>query len=334
MKKLLRVTSLVFAASWCNPSDAQPVAKAVLVEHFTNSYCSVCAGRNPGFYQNLAQFPQALHISYYSSSPYPACPINQYNMPEADARTNYYGVYGGTPRLVVQGVQIPANANYNSSSLFQNELGKTSAFAASLRLHALSATLGEARLIMRKADTSSLDSVSLYAAVVQDTLLFAANNGEPVHYNVFRRSVWGAQPLRVKTPSAVGDSVIITHTFPIDAAWTLSKMYGIGIVQEQAGALVQAARSGNLATGSTGVNAANNPESFTVYPNPATDFIQIENVGGTEAIVSIFDLQGRNVQHQKITGATKLAVSQLLPGQYILRIDASGGNRHVYFTKQ
>lgn len=334
MKNLSRLLGAVLAAAWCIPADAQPVAKAVLVEHFTNSYCSVCAGRNPGVYLNLAQHPQALHIAYYPSSPYPACPINQYNKPEADARTNYYGVYGSTPRLVIQGAAIPATANYNDGNLIQSELGKTTAFAVTLQLKALSATVGEARVVIRKADTSSLDSVSLYAAVVEDTLLFAANNGEQVHYDVFRRSVWGAQPVRVKTPAAVGDSAIFTHSFPIDAAWTLSKMYGIGIVQRQDGALLQATRSGGIMAVSTGVGAASNGESFTVYPNPATDFIRIENTAGMEAIASIFDFQGRSVQRQRIKGPARIAVEQLPPGQYVLRIDADRGSTHFYFTKQ
>ncbi len=334
MKKMLRFTAIVSAALWCNISQAQRVPKAVLVEHFTNSYCSICAGRNPGFYQNLAQFPQALHVSYYPSSPYPACPVNQYNKPEADARTNYYGVYGGTPRLAVQGAAIPANADYTSNALFQNEMGKTSAFAVSLQLKLLSATSGEARLMIRKADTSSLDSVSLYAAVVEDTLLFAAHNGEQEHYNVFRRSVWGTQPLRVKAPVVVGDSVVFTHNFPVDAAWTLSKMYGIGIVQEGNGALVQAARSGKFTAGPTGIGTVNEQESFTVYPNPATGFIRVENTVGTEGVVDIYDFQGREVRQQKISGSTQINVSQLAPGQYILRINTGLGSHRFYLTKQ
>lgn len=333
MKRMFRFTAIAVAALCGHLSHAQRVPKAVLVEHFTNSYCSICAGRNPGFYQNLAQFPQALHISYYPSAPYPACPLNQYNKPEADARTNYYGVYGSTPRLVIQGASIPANANYSSSAIFQDELGKTSAFAVSLQLKSLSATSGEARLTIRKADTSSLDSVSLYAAIVEDTLLFAAHNGEQEHYNVFRRSVWGTQPLRVKAPAMVGDSALFTHTFPIDAAWTLSRMYGIGMVQEGNGALVQAARSGKLSAAAMSVTA-NHPESFAVYPNPATDFIRVESAVVTKGVASIYDLQGRKVQQQEISGSAQITVSQLAPGQYILRIDAGVGSQRFYFTKR
>ena len=49
MKKLL-TTLLFFSFVW--NAEAQ-VPKKVIVEHFTNTLCSVCASRNPGFYSNL-----------------------------------------------------------------------------------------------------------------------------------------------------------------------------------------------------------------------------------------------------------------------------------------
>lgn len=334
MKKLIIALLLLIAASTrTTHSNAQPVPKAVLVEHFTNTYCSICAGRNPGFYQNISQFPQVLYISYYPSAPYPACPLNQYNKPEADARTNYYGVYGSTPRLVIQGAAISANANYSSPAIIQPELGKTTSFAASLQLKALNATTGEARFVIRKMDTSSLDSFSLYVAVAEDTLVFNAANGEQNHYNVFRRSVWGQQPLRLKAPATVGDSVVAIRSFPLDAAWTLSKMLGIGVVQQANGELIQAARSAKLsAANPSSVAGVNALSEAVLYPNPSHDILHISNADG--AVVTLYNMLGQQVLVAKVDKAAPLQIGRLAAGAYLAHLSDGLSQANIHFVKQ
>lgn len=88
------------------------VPRNIIVEHFTNTKCSVCASRNPGFQTNLNAHPDVRQISIHPSSPYSTCLLSQQNTVDNDARTNYYGVYGGTPRLVINGTVISASVNY------------------------------------------------------------------------------------------------------------------------------------------------------------------------------------------------------------------------------
>src|SRR5688572_6916976 len=121
MKKLT-LLSLIFISS---VAIAQ-VPKKVIVEHFTNTKCSICASKNPGFYTNLAAHPGVLHLSVYPSSPYAACLLSQQTQPESDARTNYYGIYGGTPRFIIQGTVLPSNTNYADASIFTPYTGQTS----------------------------------------------------------------------------------------------------------------------------------------------------------------------------------------------------------------
>ena len=102
------------------------VPKKTIVEHFTNTKCSICASRNPGFYTNLNNQPGVLHLAIHPSSPYNGCQLYQQNSSENDARTNYYGVYGGTPRLVINGSVISVNANYSDNSMFTPFLQQTS----------------------------------------------------------------------------------------------------------------------------------------------------------------------------------------------------------------
>ena len=101
-----------------NLSSKAQVPKKVIVEHFTNTVCSVCASKNPGFYTNLKNQQGVIHLAVHPSSPYTSCILSKHNVSENDARTNYYGVYGATPRLAIQGVVIASNANYSSAAIF------------------------------------------------------------------------------------------------------------------------------------------------------------------------------------------------------------------------
>ena len=123
MKKIITLTFLALAI--IQSLQAQ-VAKKIIVEHFTNTNCGICGSRNPGFYKNLNNFPEILHLSVHPSSPYASCKLSQQANPDNDARTNYYGIFGGTPRLVVQGTVVSANADYNSPNLFAPYLNTTS----------------------------------------------------------------------------------------------------------------------------------------------------------------------------------------------------------------
>lgn len=104
----------------------------ILVEHFTNTKCSVCASRNPGFQANLNAHPAVKLLSIHPSAPYSTCLLSQQNTADNDARTNYYGVYGGTPRLVINGTVISASVNYGAASVFTPFENLTKSFQINL----------------------------------------------------------------------------------------------------------------------------------------------------------------------------------------------------------
>lgn len=249
------------------------VTKNVIVEHFTNTYCSICASRNPGLYTNRIQFPQVIHIAYHPSAPYVACPLNQHNKPENDDRTNYYGIYGATPRLVIQGKVIASSTSYNDASIFQSELGQTSAFDVEVKLTPSGGSNVTVSVKLKKVSASSLSSLQLYATLTEDTLFFNAANGETKHYDVFRKSVWGA-PMNITVPSNIGDSVVYTQTVALNLAWVANRMYAIAMVQDANKEIVQVAKSANL-KGSTSIATTNLPTQVIIYPNPTQGTITI-----------------------------------------------------------
>nr|MBK9652878.1 hypothetical protein [Bacteroidota bacterium] len=112
------VLGLSFSANAQSP-------KTVLVEHFTNTWCSICASKNPAMYQTLSNYPQVLHIAFHPSSPYPGCVFNVQNMAENDARANYYNAYGGTPKCFEWKIIVSNTANYYNNNPVK-KLSKTS----------------------------------------------------------------------------------------------------------------------------------------------------------------------------------------------------------------
>lgn len=329
MKKLLFPILAIAALQ----TQAQPVPRQLIVEHFTNTYCSVCANRNPGFYSNLAGFPDVLHIAYHPSAPYAACPLNQHNKPENDSRTNFYGIYGATPRIVIQGVVIPANVNYGADTLFSNRQGQTSAFAMSTRLELSGSNSLEVTVVIRKADTSSLDSLDLYAALAEDTLHFTGNNGETLQQDVFRKAFFGTAPMRVNLPVNVGDSVVFTQSTAINSAWVLSQCYAIAIASTADKKIEQAAASSRLPDMPTGIANRSRTNSLQVYPVPASGRLWLREALGVPSRVEVTDVSGKRLSQQTLAaGNREIGLPPLSTGIYFLRVRNEKGVQVVPFS--
>lgn len=302
-------------------SFAQPVAKTVVAEHYTNTYCSICASRNPGLYTNLSNHPQVLHVAYHPSAPYAACPLSMHNVAENNARTNYYGIFGGTPRLVIQGDVISASANYADAALYTSVLGQTTPFSLRVTLMPFGSDSVITRVVVKKEDASSLTDLQLYGALVEDTLFFAAANGESRSYDVFRKSVWGATSLSITAPAAVGDSLVYTRTSAVNAVWLRSRMYALVMLQDADKNMVQATRSANLpSAAATPLMAATT--NINIFPNPANSKLWIKAADSVFPIsYSLYEATGRQIQNAVLEQAQSyIDISALPKGVYTLKL--------------
>jgi len=310
---------------------AQPVPRVVVVEHFTNTLCSVCASRNPGFYANLRQQAGALHIAYHPSSPYRACLFSQQNTAENDARTNFYGVYGGTPRLVINGLEIPAGQDYATPALFAPFQGQTSSLAVSVTLVPAGADSITATVRVETRAPHSYGTLSLYLALAEDTVSYAAPNSEQRHFDVFRKSFTGINALAFSPGAAVGSVVVIERTIYRNPGWVSRRLYALALVQEASRALVQAgasARLGTVTATSAGTAAAT---GLQVYPNPAGDEVSV-NADFQDFRLEIYNSLGQHVQTQYVEGKlSTLSIGRFAPGPYLLR--AIGPDGRDYRTR-
>lgn len=85
----------------------------------------------------------------------------------------------------------------------------------------------------------------------------------------------------------------------------------------------------HVAEGSTlGINE-NTLGGFTLYPNPANDFIHFNHQSGAEFIktVSIFDISGRKIRSEDIID-NSVSVRELQSGTYLIIFENSSGNKY------
>ena len=215
MKKVcIQFVTLITLVQFVNAQ----VPKKVVVEHFTNTKCSICASRNPGFYTNLNSQTGVIHLAIHPSSPYAACFLSMHNPIENDGRTNYYGIYGGTPRLVIQGTVISSSVNYSSASIFTPYLGQTSPASIKIYQYKYGNDSIRSRIVIKTEATHTLTNLSLFVALAEDTINYTGSNGESVHYDVFRKSYTGTSGISVTLPAVVGDSVVYIKSSPTNIA--------------------------------------------------------------------------------------------------------------------
>lgn len=240
------------------------VAKTSVVEHFTNTSCSVCANNNNSFYNIINNYPNTLHISFHPSSPYSNDFFNQQNQADNDARTNFYGVFGSTPRLVVNGAVI-TNSNLNNTLSASSTT--TSNFEVQVRQEQVTGNDFNVSVVVKKVANDNSASATLFVGVSEDTIYQTTNNGESVHYNVFRKALSATVGNSVTLPVNVGDSTVSTFNYTAPSNWNINRLHTIALLQKADKSMINAGKSINSVLNTTGIFTVNG-YMFNIFPNP------------------------------------------------------------------
>lgn len=317
---------------------AQEVPQKIVVEHFTNTRCGICASRNPGFYAALNQKPNVLHVAYHPSSPYSNCLFSTQNKAENDERTRFYDVYGGTPRFLLNGEE-KSGATMQNVSVYTPYENKTTPISVTIGLLPLGNDSIKVNVSVIAVAPHNLTNLSLYIPLVEDVVNYAAPNGEGIHYDVFRKSFTGINPVTFAAPAHNGVPYQFTSTVAKNSIWNQDKLYALAIVQKEDKSMVQTEASALF--DKNGVSSTdqeiNNDLSFIIAPNPTNDliFIHSEYKSSFDRL-TIYDISGKIVLHtSSIKTDDGIDVSKLSKGTYLVRIDKSDGKSIVSkFVKQ
>jgi hypothetical protein len=309
MKKSIILLALSFLGYACNAQ----IARTNIVEHFTNSNCGVCAGTNPTIYNALNANPNVLHITFHPSSPYASCVFSQSNPLENDGRTNFYNIYGGTPRVITNGVlggasALATNLSNAASGTTNFDLKTTQTFVAADSVNVL--------ITIKKiaADTNTV--AILFAGAKQDTVFQTTGNGESIHRDVFRKALTPISGVAITLPTNINDSVNFAYSYKLKSNWDSARMQTITILQRTNKSVINASQSTNKAAvviTPTSIKPILSLEN-NIYPNPTSDVVDIENWKRFNSIEIINGFGQVAYKGKLITN--KVSVSALAEGFY------------------
>lgn len=317
IKKLLSVVSLLISVQIFAQSP-----RTVLIEHFTNTRCSICATRNPAFYSTLSAYPQVLHIAFHPSSPYSQCFFSLQNPAENDARTNYYGAYGSTPKVVLNGKLLPGAVPLINNTTIDTALNQTSPLAISAYEELQGTDSVKVKVIVKTTGVTPLSSVRLFAGVAENPINYNAVNGETIHHDVFRKALTDVTGNLFALP-ALNDSSAFEFIYTLQNDWNADNLSTIAFIQRNdTKEILNAAKSVRAVANPSAVNKMMADE-FSIYPNPVKNELQIRNYKSQPAqLITIFDLAGRKISEQ-YSGQNRINVSTLTAGVYFLKMNTA-----------
>jgi Secretion system C-terminal sorting domain/Outer membrane protein Omp28 len=319
--KTIKLYILLISAAF---GTAQAQNRAVIQEHFTNTLCSVCSSRNPGLYQNLRAQQDVLHIAYHPSSPYSACVLNQHNKVENDARTNYYSIFGSTPRIVINGVVQSASTNYGSAGIF-TPFKNVAADVSVLVKQTVEGNLIKSTISVKRLTNATLSNLKLHILYVEDTLFYSAPNGENQHYDVFRKAASNIQGVDLTVPANINDSTVVLTETASNSAWNKNRIYTLAFVQNASDkTILNAAKSNVVKTASTGIKTLQDI-GVQLFPNPATDVLHINLNNSGWNKISMLNILGSEVLNSVIYNSEKLDLSKYNKGVYFVSIENAQG---------
>lgn len=324
MKQILLLLSnllLFFSIS------AQEVPKNILIEHFTNTECSVCASKNLAFYNTISNYEKVIHLAYHPSSPYSSCIFSQHNISANDDRANNLSVYGSTPRVVINGaVRAPSTILITNAELnAQNNL--TTPFDMQINQYQVGSDSMYAKIKISAVSTNNSNTAKLYVALAEQTINYNAPNGENIHHDVLRKFLTANNGMLINLPSNGNDTIILLGT-KIDQEWKGAELITTAFLQDNSN-ILQANQSAKLDF-TTGISLTKIINQV-LYPNPAKDFLYIDNEAKLIYKVEMYNILGSKVKDLLLNDMQKgkINVSDLNEGNYILRIYDKNNSFHT-----
>ena len=310
---------MVFAALQAVTADAQ-VPKKVMVEHFTNTYCSVCNSRNPGFYTNLGNHPGILHLSIHGSIPYSQCILYQQNPAASNARVLKYTVQA-TPTLVINGINIPGGNNYSAPSLFTPFTGQTTPISIRMEQQKYGSDSMHVRVVVKTEAAHSLGTQELWVGVAEDTVFYNAPNGETEHIDVFRSQVDFAT---ITLPTNVGDSLVYTYTVNSNANWDFSRIFAFAMLQNASNNSVTQVEATSPSTQNVISSIQNigltELEGVSMFPNPTSGNLTVSLEDAQQTVARLFTLSGALLSQQTFNNQATIDMQSLSAGIYLVQL--------------
>lgn len=282
---------LLFFSAIFSITQAQTAKKFILLEHLTNSRCSVCASKNPGFYNTISNYENDVHhIAYHPPVPYNNCIFYLDNPVENAARGDYYGIEGA-PSLFINGVAAPGGSQLVTAATLDANLGL---FSPLQIVVSETGDLNRTASIQVKTvgNVVPAGNLRLFVAIVEKIVNYDAPNGEDVHHDVFRKmlpDITGA-PF---TAAAAGAEINVSYNYTVENDWNAGEIYVVAFVQNID--TKEVINSGTRFDESTSGTPQPETAQINIYPNPANGdcFVDLTNLQGDSKTIRISNIAGQ-----------------------------------------
>jgi Outer membrane protein Omp28/Secretion system C-terminal sorting domain len=312
---------------------AQNVKKYVLMEHFTNTYCGICAATNPSFYTTIKieANPDIHHLAIHPDIPYTQCPLYQANITEQVKRKVFYGI-PGTPRVCVNGAANVGLSTVTAATL-ATEVAKTSPL--SVKVKEITGVSGRtATITVKPVGDVPVAEYRLFVAIVEKKLNFAAANGEGIHYDVFRKYLTSADGDAYTMP-AKGVEASLNFNYTPVAPWVADQVYVLAFIQNMTTKEVL-----NSGTKFDVVSAIDEPQldnQLSISPNPTNGTFRYAFENLTPQYLTLTNVIGQVIlskSNEAIVNNGELNLANQPSGVYYLTIKAKEGFAVKKIVKQ
>jgi hypothetical protein len=324
--------------------------KVVLIEEGTGTWCGWCPrgavameymdNTYPNTFAGIAVHNQdPMMVTAYDAaaafSGFPGANVDRVLLGVDVSDQDFENYYNDRKDLITPaGLAIQTGGSGNNVSVTVNATFRT-VFAASN--YRLAVVISEDNV---KGTTTAWDQHNYYSSQTNNIALNGAGHNwqtetDPVpaanmEYDHVGRALLGGYTGQAgSVPAAITDGQTATYTFnyTVPATSVRANMHAVALLIDQNNGEVVNAKEISLATlGLAEVSTIN----MEVFPNPATDVVNVKFEGQGDYTVSIIDLSGRTVASKVVTGAgataVEVPVTGLTAGNYLISVANETGS--------
>lgn len=307
---------------------------AVAMEYMDNTYPNTFAGVavHNGDPMTVTAYDNGANLSGY-----PGANVDRAILDASVSDQDFEGYYNQRKDLITPvGVAIQTGGSGNNVTVTVNATFRSN-FANAGTDYRLGVIISEDNVT---GTTSTYAQTNYYSSASQNIALNGAGHNwqtEPnpvpaanMEYDHVGRALLGGYTGQAgSVPASITDGQVATYTFnyTVPATSVRANMHAVAVVIDQATGEVLNAKEISLATLGLAETSTINME---VFPNPASDVVNVNFDGQGDYTVSIIDLSGRTVASKVVTstGATSVAVplTGLVAGNYLVSIANETGS--------
>lgn len=311
--------------TWCQWCPRGAVAMDYMVSTYPNDFIGIAV--HNGDPMTVAEYDAAANFSGY-----PSANVDRVLLGQTVSQNAFNSYYNARKDLIVPaGMSVAATGAGNTVSIVATATFRTPFAAANYRLG----------VIVIEDDvtgtTSQYNQANAYAGGANgamggyESLPNPVPAAQMVYDHVGRALLGGYDGQANSVPAVITDGQVVNYTFnyTIPATSTRADMHAVAVLIDQSNGEIVNAIQGSLSGASLGEVETIGME---VYPNPATDVVNVKFVGnGGDYQIAITDLAGRQVASTSLMNASgaqsvALPIAEFSAGNYLVTIAKDGAS--------